>query len=1137
MTVLKEYDNKNVGKFLSIPTKTYENGDVLDALYFSRYMRRLLSSSIEEMRSSEHYKNTMNKWTSMLSDVDVNDFNSVESKLKLNINVFDPLKTEMQMQGGRVAKESYKTVELLKVGKDKYKPMLKVTGGAAFFQKIPGFGRMNPQSNKVKPPSRPMITVQEPQSVGRKDFSIIPDVLRRKPVRSVQQPVFIEQVSEGPKMDEAMLRVMNSLQSYRKGRKSLMRNYQVDKYYENSMPYLIFYDESEFALELQQGGASPEEAPIDVNEINIEGEVSEGEVPGASDDEANEPVIDVAKDPEMITNIVDAINANKEQFENDVNESPEEVLMTSPDTVPIKNDNGDIIEKEVGEKKVEGITVNNITVTTGGDKMNAKVLKKDGITLCIILQKSAKAVKDIAALTLVNSIRLNLFYMKRNMKERIDKSELQLSSEEYDKIKLYTKTTDIKGIESIKEKKDKDTDLMKDLNELIEALKMRKDAPQTTAPLQPTTPGQQSSEPVPGQQSDSSLDDQLKAKELSLENLKTQVEEKEVELNALDEERRRDVFEKAKIPPSVEIQEDVMALLVNEYGDELPDFVDKIMTKVTSDEKPSIMELIAMYNELEMNDKVLDNDVDFNTIKDDEDVLDLLDLVFDGIIATADDAEDADEEQMLIDSHFKELCLSTYNELTEQNFIGRREEIENETHRLSKEIKKEEKAIKDLNSKIDKLKNPKSPKKSSRRRGGNDGMSEDDIELAIAQILVRLKRYVKFDFDMVSCIYLIIKCIFVVYVMFSIKRDIFPQRSLASKGYKAPTVMTAYQVLENPTGYKANPITLNAMIDAAMDEFDPYFTNTKYDPNTKQIMLAASNEVIANLSDDEFQMIQSGVSNVRDLDAILDQYNNVQLKKNLPQITTYNKTGIEELLMFRETVNAYADLKYKETMQNFYNKAYVTTKDGLVNECTAAMFKDIKFYFTEHVKAMFGTKKGTNDQPIMDYAFMIEHFMRTNQRANNIMSSVVQDLFTNYVGQQSGDEVSKFLKSLKKETDLVDKSVVQRFTLLEEQKKSFVNTPYTKSLKSFFEKPSPQNMMAELISSSAMGDRELTANYFALSLLARILHSGSDYSTKLETTYKGLYSYEQYFGMLGMQCATKTYAEDFNKYFSNIASL
>jgi len=949
-------------------------------------------------------------------------------------------------------------------------------------------------------------------------------------VRTVQKPASV--APEQSKMDEAMFRVMNNLQSYRKGRKSLMRNYQSNQYYENSMPYLIFYDENEFKSELRQGGASPVEDSIDVNEINI------GEVSDASDDEDDEPIINVSEDPEIITNIVDTINANKEQFEKDVNESPEEVLMTAPDTIPLKNDNGEIVEKEVAEKKVEGITVNNVTVSSGEDKMNAKVLKKDGNTLCIILQKTAKAVRDISALVLVNSIRLNLFYMKRNMKERIDESELQLSSEEYDKIKLYVKTTDIRGIESIKEKKGKETDLVKDLNELIEALKMRKDTPLSATPaatVATATPASATpASETPGQQQtplDKAIFD-LEEKEKLLENLQTQVEEKEVELNALDEERRMDVFKFAKLSPSIEINEDVMALLVTEYGDELPNFVDKIMTKVGSDEKPSIMELIAMYNELEMNDKVMDS-VDFDTIKDDQEIIDLLDLVFDGIIATAEDAEDAEEDQMLIDGHFKELCAEIYEECLP--YVGKREKIENESRELHKEMKKENKALKDLQSNIDKLKNP--PKKSSRRRGGNNEMSEDDIELAIAQILARLKKYVKFDFDMLSCIYLIIKCIFVVYVMFSIKRDIFPQKNLASMRYKAPTVMTAYQVLENPTGYKENPITLNAMIDAAMNEYDPYFTNTKYDPNTKQIMLAASDEVIANLSDDEFQMVQSGVSDVRNLDAILDQYNNVQLKKQLPEIMTYNKTGIEELLMFRETVNTYADAKHKETMQNFYDKAYVTTKDGLVNECTAAMFKDIKFYFTEHVKAMFGTKKGANDQPIMDYSFMIEHFMRTNQRANNIMSSVVQDLFTNYVGQQSGDEVAKFLKSLKKETDLVDKSIVQRFTLLEEQKKSFVNTPYTKSLKSFFEKPSPKNMMAELISSSAMGDRELTANYFALSLLARILHSGSDYSTKLDTTYKGLYSYEQYFGMLGMQCATKTYAEDFNKYFANIATL
>jgi hypothetical protein len=216
-------------------------------------------------------------------------------------------------------------------------------------------------------------------------------------------------------MDAAIFRVMNNLQSYMKGRKSLMRNYKADKYYENSMPYLIFYDKSEFKSELnfQQGGANVDEAPIDVNDIRI----------GSDDDEKS--LINVTDDPDMIKNIVNEIDENREEFEKKLSESQEEGLTTRPDT---------IIEKEVGEKMVKGITVDNVTVSSGEDTMNAKVLKKDGSTLCIILQKTAKAVRDIVALTLVNSIRLNLFYVERSMRERIHTSKLQLSSEEYDKI-------------------------------------------------------------------------------------------------------------------------------------------------------------------------------------------------------------------------------------------------------------------------------------------------------------------------------------------------------------------------------------------------------------------------------------------------------------------------------------------------------------------------------------------------------------------------------------------------------------------------------------------------------------------------------------------------------------------------------
>merc|ERR1711966_624654 len=94
-------------------------------------------------------------------------------------------------------------------------------------------------------------------------------------------------------------------------------------------------------------------------------------------------------------------------------------------------------------------------------------------TLCIILQKTVKAISDITKLVLVNSVRLNLLYMKQTMKDRIDNKSIQLSSEEYDKIKLYAKTDDIdiEGIESIKNKKEEESNLAIELNNLIGALK------------------------------------------------------------------------------------------------------------------------------------------------------------------------------------------------------------------------------------------------------------------------------------------------------------------------------------------------------------------------------------------------------------------------------------------------------------------------------------------------------------------------------------------------------------------------------------------------------------------------------------------------------------------------------------------
>tara|TARA_Y100000385_G_scaffold282690_1_gene337543 strand:+ start:1643 stop:4612 length:2970 start_codon:yes stop_codon:yes gene_type:complete len=989
MTVLKEYNNKNMGKFLSIPTKTYENGDVLDALYFSRYMKRLLTSTVEEVRSSEHYKNTMHKWTTALSDIDMNDFNSVESKLKLNINVFDPLKTEMQ--GGGVVKESYKTVELLKVGKDKYKPMLKVTGGAQpsrVFSQLPrpqsAQSIQRQQSAQSRIPRKGFSTFQEAEAVEAEEAEEARAAVEAEEARAAVEAEAEEAEAEveaaqqhGYIYDNAIFQVIDNLQSVRTGSEFFIKNYKINGYYEK-MPYLIFYDKSEFSSLSTKGGSDGDEDDEVNNEV--------GKVIAEAVDEAVVP----DPDPDMISDIVNYIDENKKQFETDVKSSQEQL------PIPI-----------------EDIEVKNIEVKTENNTiMNAKVLIKNGATLCIILQKTVKAISDITKLVLVNSVRLNLLYMKQTMKDRIDNKSIQLSSEEYDKIKLYAKTDDIdiEGIESIKNKKEEESNLAIELNNLIGALKNLKALKNNgTTSTESTT---------------SSLQQQLTTLEKKLKD-----------------------------------------------------------------------------------ENIIDND---------------------------------------------------------------REKLEDEIITIKKQIKESESQKKESESQ-------KKKSKSRKKGGGNGGIVSEDteaaeieitpdteaaeieitpdpgaqielgIELKIAQIIARLKLYVylEYDVDIVSCINFMIKFIFVVYLIFSIKRDIFSllpanNKPTSMTTYKAPTVMTAYQVFENPTAYKAKPITLNSMIEAAMYEYDTYFTNEKYDPNTKEIMLATSDETIANIKLEQFETVRKGVENVRDLDAILQQYNYVQGIKGIYPIRTYNTTGIEELLMFRETVNNYAIDKHREAMTKFYGdftqKSYATTKDSLVNECTIMMFKDIKFYFSEHVKAMFGTVS-INGEPVMDFAFLIEQFMRKNERARNIISSVVTDLLTTYVGQKSAGEVDNLVQSLKHNPKLFENGIIQRFTLLEEKKKSFVNTPYTKSLMSFFEKPSPQNMMSELISSSIMGDRQLTANYFALSLLARILHTSSEYTDKLETTYKGLYSYEQYFGMLGMQCATKTYAQDMNKYFANIASV
>ena len=108
---------------------------------------------------------------------------------------------------------------------------------------------------------------------------------------------------------------------------------------------------------------------------------------------------------------------------------------------------------------------------SGKNTINAKVLRENGVTLCIILQKTFKVFSQIVKLVLVNSIRLNLLQMNNITQERIKNKSSQLSSEEYEKIKLYANTSDIdiEGIKSIKSKKEA-PDLVEELDNLIKAL-------------------------------------------------------------------------------------------------------------------------------------------------------------------------------------------------------------------------------------------------------------------------------------------------------------------------------------------------------------------------------------------------------------------------------------------------------------------------------------------------------------------------------------------------------------------------------------------------------------------------------------------------------------------------------------------
>ena len=136
---MKIYKNKNIGQFISLPTKQFEcdkmhseSDNFLDTLYFARYFRKLKNADVEQLRSSPHYHKTLNTYKTLLAGVDTRDIPAVEMALKYNIELFNPLRATQQIGGDKADKrKSYCNVQLLKISNNKYKPILHLGGDGA----------------------------------------------------------------------------------------------------------------------------------------------------------------------------------------------------------------------------------------------------------------------------------------------------------------------------------------------------------------------------------------------------------------------------------------------------------------------------------------------------------------------------------------------------------------------------------------------------------------------------------------------------------------------------------------------------------------------------------------------------------------------------------------------------------------------------------------------------------------------------------------------------------------------------------------------------------------------------------------------------------------------------------------------
>ena len=119
---IKNYKNKNIGTFLSIPLSLVDSISPIDTIYMATHFDKLSSKMISQVRSSKHYASTISSWKSKLKDVDQSNLSDVANALGINLEVHNPMAKDSKtaFSGGSRARRS---AQLLKVKAGVYKPM------------------------------------------------------------------------------------------------------------------------------------------------------------------------------------------------------------------------------------------------------------------------------------------------------------------------------------------------------------------------------------------------------------------------------------------------------------------------------------------------------------------------------------------------------------------------------------------------------------------------------------------------------------------------------------------------------------------------------------------------------------------------------------------------------------------------------------------------------------------------------------------------------------------------------------------------------------------------------------------------------------------------------------------------------